>query len=532
MTMTQTNAISRRALLARIGTVAGSSVMYQAMTSLGLAAESGYKGPIRLDGDPKGTSVLILGAGIAGLVAALELRKAGYQVAVLEYNNRVGGRCWSLRGGDRYVELGGFAQQCEFEPGLYLNPGPWRIPYHHHAILDYCRRLNVALEPFIQVNYNAYVHSRSAFGGRPQRFREVIADFHGNIAELLAKTVSQDKLDQPVSAEDKQLLLAALRQWGALDANYAYRASLFASDRRGYAKDAGGGLSGEPVPSQPLAFDDILRSRVWSRLTVGLTYEFQTTMFQPVGGMDMIAKAFAREVGDLISFNAKVTAIEQDERGVTATYIDARDGSGTPMTASADWCLCTIPLSILSQISMNVGAAMANAIQAVPYTPGLKIGLQFRRRFWEEDEAIYGGITYTDLPIWQIGYPSTGYHGSGKGVLLGAYMFGPYAFEFTSASPEERVKKAVAWGAEIHPQYRDEYENGIAVGWHRVPSALGCYGVWSDEARARHYRDLCEIDGRIALAGEHASYVPAWQEGAILSALDAVQRLHQRVVAG
>ena len=175
---------------------------------------------------------------------------------------------------------------------------------------------------------------------------------------------------------------------------------------------------------------------------------------------------------------------------------------------------------------------MANAIRVVPYTPGLKIGLQFRRRFWEEDEAIYGGITYTDLPIWQIGYPSTGYHGSGKGVLLGAYTFGPYAFEFTSASPEERVKKAVAWGAEIHPQYRDEFENGIAVGWHRVPWALGCYGLWSEEARARHYRDLCTIDGRIALAGEHASYVPAWQEGAILSALDAVQRLHQRVVAG
>jgi monoamine oxidase len=531
MTEPPASSISRRELLARIGMAAGSSVMYQAMTSLGLAAESGYKGPIRLDGDPKSTSVLILGAGIAGLVAALELRKAGYQVAVLEYNNRAGGRCWSLRGGDRYVELGGLAQQCKFEPGLYLNPGPWRIPYHHHAILDYCRRLNVTLEPFIQVNYNAYVHSRTAFGGKPQRFREVIADFHGNIAELLAKTVSQDKLDQPVSAEDKQLLLAALRQWGALDPNYAYRASLFTSDRRGYAKDAGGGLSGEPLPSQPLAFDDILRSRVWSRLTVGLTYEFQTTMFQPVGGMDMVAKAFAREVGDLIRFNAKVTAIRQDDHGVTATYIDARDG-GTPMTASADWCLCTIPLSILSQIRMNVGAAMANAIQAVPYTPGLKIGLQFRRRFWEEDEAIYGGITYTDLPIWQIGYPSTGYHGSGKGVLLGAYTFGPYAFEFTSLPPEERVKKAVAWGAEIHPQYRDEFENGIAVGWHRVPWALGCYGLWSEEARARHYRDLCTIDGRIALAGEHASYVPAWQEGAILSALDAVQRLHQRVVAG
>lgn len=66
--------ISRRNLLSLIGLTAGSSVMYQAMTSLGLAQESGYKGPVRLEGDPKGASVLILGAGLAGMTAALELR--------------------------------------------------------------------------------------------------------------------------------------------------------------------------------------------------------------------------------------------------------------------------------------------------------------------------------------------------------------------------------------------------------------------------------------------------------------------------
>ncbi|HLH87537.1 MAG TPA: NAD(P)/FAD-dependent oxidoreductase [Xanthobacteraceae bacterium] len=523
--------VSRRQLLARIGTAAGSAVMYQAMTVLGLAADSGYRGPIKLEGDPKGAKVLILGAGIAGLVAALELRKAGYHVEVLEYNDRVGGRSWSLRGGDRYVELGGAAQRCEFDAGLYFNPGPWRIPYHHGGLLDYCRRLNVALEPFVQVNYNAYVHARDAFGGKPQRYREVVSDFHGNIAELLAKSLAQDKLDQPVSADEKQALLAALRAWGALDADYRYRAGLISSDRRGYAKDPGGGLSAEPMPSRPLAFGDLLRSGVWRRLGTDLTYEYQTTMFQPVGGMDMIPKAFGRAIGDVVRYNAKVTEIHQDDHGVTVTYVDATRG-GTPRTARADWCLCTIPLSILSQIPLNVGAAMSAAIDAVPYGPGLKVGLQFRRRFWEQDEAIYGGITYTDLPIWQIGYPSTGYNSAGKGILLGAYPFWSYAFELTSLPPVERVKKAVAWGAQIHPQYQEEFENGIAVGWHRVPWSLGCFGLWSDAARREHYKNLCAIDGRIVLAGEHASYLPAWQEGALLSSLDAMTRLHQRVMAG
>jgi monoamine oxidase len=61
---------------------------------------------------------------------------------------------------------------------------------------------------------------------------------------------------------------------------------------------------------------------------------------------------------------------------------------------------------------------------------------------------------------------------------------------------------------------------------------MGCFGLWSEQAREQHYKALCAIDGRVVLAGEHASYVNAWQEGAVLSALDAISRLHQRVVSG
>src|SRR5882757_6898128 len=451
--------ISRRDLLSLIGAVSGSAAMYHAMTSLGFASDSGYKGPIKLDGDPKGTSVLILGAGLAGMTAALELREAGYQVQILEFNSRAGGRNWTLRGGDSFTELGGFKQTCEFEQGLYLNPGPWRIPYHHRALLDYCRRLGVAL-----------------------------------------------------------------------DRDYKYNANLVSAEFRGYARDPGGGLGGAPLPSDPVALSDLLRSRIWRYLQSFARYNFQTTMFQPVGGMDMIGKAFAREVGSLIRYNSRVTQIRQNDSGVTVSYVDTANPQAVQQ-ATADWCVCTIPLSILGQLPVDVGAAMRSAIDAVPYAGSVKVGLQFKRRFWEEDEAIYGGISYTDLPIRQIAYPNTGFNRAGRGVLLGAYLFeGANCYEFTAMPPAERVASAVEFGAMIHPQYKNEFENGIAVAWHRVPFTLGCAGNWTDKAREEHYDNLCQIDGRIVLAGEHASYLPAWQEGAILSALDAITRLHDRVV--
>jgi monoamine oxidase len=523
--------LSRRHLLSLIGASAGGTAMYQAMANLGFASESPYRGPITLEGNPKGASILVLGAGLAGMTAAFELDRAGYNVQVLEYNARAGGRNWSLRGGDAYAELGGAVQECTFDEGLYLNPGPWRIPYHHHAILDYCRRFGVALEPFVQLNHNAFLHGTAAFGGKPQRIREIKADFQGAISELLAKATHQGALDEAVSAEDQAILLEALRSQGGLDKDFRYRASDESAELRGYAKDPGGGLDAQPLNGEPIGLHDILTSRLWRGLQNFLGYDFQTTMFQPVGGMGKIGEAFARQIPKLIRYRAKATAIQQDERGVTVTFQDMARG-GAVQQVKADWLVCALPLTILSQLPINVSAPMKAAIDAVPYSSSVKIGLQFRRRFWEEDERIFGGISYTDLPIRQISYPSTGYNSGGKGVLLGAYIWnGPNAYELTAMSPADRIKVALDNGAHIHPQYPSEFENGISVAWQRAPFVLGCAGEWTEETRRAHYDNLCRIDGRIVLAGEHASYIPAWQEGAILSALDAITRLHKRVVA-
>lgn len=519
--------LSRRKLLSIIGYTAGGAAMYQAMTSLGFAAESPHHGSFKLEGSGKGKTVIILGAGIAGMVSAMELRDAGYKVKILEYQNRPGGRNVSVYAGREYTEINGIKQRCNFDEGFFFNPGPWRIPYNHYGILEYCKRLNVKMIPFIELNFNSYLHNTNAFGGKPQRYREVFSDFRGGISELLAKAINKDSLDLDFTKEDKEKLLDSIKSFGILNDKFEYISSLDTSAYRGFKKHPGGGLTAEPEASEIIPLKDIVQSELWSKFNIHFNDEFQHTIFEPEGGMGKIGEAFGRELKGLIQYNAQVLEIKQDDKGVTIIYKDNAEG-GAIKQERAEWCVNTIPLSVLSQLKIDVGNKMQKAIENIPYDSSMKIAAQYKRRFWEEDEHIYGGISYTNLPITQIAYPNHGYFSRGKGVLLNAYMFGASSLQFTALDPAERVAKAIEMGAQIHPQIKEEFENGFAWAWSRQPWIMGCYAMWTDAKRKQYYKDLCEIDGRIVLAGEHASYIPAWQEGAVTSAWDAISRLHKK----
>jgi monoamine oxidase len=143
--------------LEQIGSIGGVGASYMAMEALGLAIPT----PVDAErftlapGSGNGISVVILGAGIAGLISAYELRRAGYRVAVLEARDRIGGRVWTVRGGDRILQTGRPDQTAGFGQGLYFNAGAARIPASHRAILGYARRLGVPMEVFVNANRNA-----------------------------------------------------------------------------------------------------------------------------------------------------------------------------------------------------------------------------------------------------------------------------------------------------------------------------------------------------------------------------------------
>ncbi len=526
--------VNRRTLLGLMAAAVGSgSSSLRAFGGEGPKSEDAYRGPLRLEGRPRGKKVIVLGAGLAGLTAALELHHAGYAVQVLEYNTRIGGRCWTIRGGDRYTELGGHTQHCEFAPGVYMNPGPWRISHTHRTILDYCSRLGVPMESFVQLNYNGYVHARNVMGGKPQRYHEVAPDFNGYVGELLSAALQDGSLGKRISAADAQRLRAQLQVWAGLTPEGRYELGAASSRMRGPAA-----ISDEDASttfSEPKKLGDILdlceAAGVWRGANHPGFSSFQMSLLQPVGGMDMIAKALARDIQHLIRTQAKVSRIQQSDRGVRVTYEDVtRPGSFEQV--EADWCICTIPPNILSQIQIDIDTPMRRAIDAIGYSSETKIGLQFKRRFWEQDDAIYGGFSVTDLPIRQIYYPSYGWGDRGPGMLYGAVLHkGGLSYEFTGMTPQQRIAKTLEYGAQLHPQYKSEFQNGMAIAWHRNPYSMGCTAIWTPELVKAHYTNIRAFDGRLVLAGEGYS-VHGWQDGTMRSALNAVERLHQRAVAG
>jgi monoamine oxidase len=518
---------SRRMFLEGLSSVGGSALLMAGMSALGFDIASAATAPPDLSGGG-GKKVVVLGAGLAGLTAAYELTRAGYQVTLLEARSFAGGRCQTARKGFQLTELGGETQNCDFDDGLYINHGPWRIPYHHRSTLHYTKEFNVPLEVFVNDNDASYVMFEKGSGplaGKPVRKGQIAADVRGGAAEMLAKTLKQGALDQQMSADDRDTLIAYLVHEGYLTNDLAYRGT----EGRGFAVNPGAGVSPGPgKASEPFAFTDVLHSGAWKTLASVTGHEQQRTMFQPVGGMDRIAKGFEEVVGHLIRYNTKVKSFRQNDKGVVITYEDEDCVTGK---VKADYCICTIPLSVLRQMDVEVSKPFKQAIGEVSYALVGKIGLQMKRRFWEEDHHIYGGHIYTDNPeIGSMNLPSTGWQ-SKKGVILGYYQFGAQAAKVSALNPKERQALAGRAGDKVFDGYSSNIETSFSAAWHRIDHSLGGWAQWSDESRQSAYPILCEPDGRLYLAGEHLSYLTGWQAGGIESAWQQIAKLHARVHA-
>ncbi len=527
---------SRRGFLTRLGAVGGAGAVLGAMEALGWAADAhaqrvAFQVPRRSDFALQGrpdheVRVLILGAGVAGLAAAYELEKAGYRCEVIEARERSGGRSWTVRRGTRTVELDGTEQTSEFTGGQWMNAGPARIP-QHHTTLDYCRELGVAIEPFVNANAQGWYFHDGRLGGsgplagQPVRHRATKADHLGYVSELLAKAIDRGALEAELSAEDAAAMVDFLRGLGALGPGDRY----VGGSRRGWAVPPGAGdVEGEL--DDPYDLSDLLAAGFGYQFGFELDWDQAMMMFHPVGGMDALPRALATALRGRIRYSCEVRELRTTSEGVEVVFADPR---GRSRLIRADHCICTLPPTILRRLHHDFEDEVTSALAGLRTLPVAKLGLEYAERFWETQEQLYGGITWTDLDIGTIWYPSTGYL-SERGVVIGYYNFAGDAESYGSLAPQERVARAVETGRRVHGDAYADVEAAFSVHWDRTPYSEGGWVEWGGP-RGAAYDTLLRPAGNIWFAGDHLSQVTAWQHGALESARYTVGALHERVLS-
>ncbi|HEY8217260.1 MAG TPA: flavin monoamine oxidase family protein [Acidimicrobiia bacterium] len=446
--------------------------------------------------------VVVVGAGMAGLVAASELARAGHDPIVLEAQQRVGGRILTLRE--------------PFADGLWAEAGAMRLPRSHRLTMALVERFRLPVQPFTMDNDATYCF----FGG--DRCRR--AELHGDPGRLGFDVTERERVPPgQLWAAELEPFQTRLRDegegaWTAIAADYDQYAVREFLELREWSEGAIEmfGLLFNQEALMNSSFLELLREEVGN---------YYTDLMYLDGGTDLLPRAFLPEVGPRIRFGAKMVALEQSVDDVTVHY---RTGAGR-FSVSGDYVIITVPFPVLRHVEVLTpfSRAKQRAIRQLHYDASAKVFLQFRRRFWEEDDEIFGGGSVTDLAVRNVYYPDHG-RDSGRGVVLASYTWGEDAQRWGSLSYDDRLVQALEDVARIHPQAIEEYEVGASKMWHDDEFAGGAFALFDPGQQTLLYDAICAPEGRVHFAGEHASLAHAWIQGAIESGLRAAAEVHDR----
>lgn len=448
-------------------------------------------------GEP-GRSVLVLGAGLAGLTAAYELQKLGYAVTVLEGRERIGGRVWTLREG--------------FADGQFAEIGAVRIPDVHEHTLGYVEELGLELdsypggEPLYFIDDMRFMHT----AGEPWPLQGLnTAEQSASIDDLWEKYIvsSFDEFGDPrtgtfpkpgvVEKYDGQVYADFVRARGASDAFLPL-----------YAADNGSEVFTIGTLAWMVAE---VADRDWSE-----TYHIR-------GGNDQLPQRLAEQVGaDKILLAHRVVRIEHSEDGVTVTA----EHDGGEQTFEADHVVCTLPFTMLRSVAIEPefpkdkmdtirGLFMMNAGRGY---------IQTSSRFWEK-EGIGGlKIAKTDTPVervWDLSHVQEGT--SDKGMIV-SYTQNKNADAYCQIDPAEREAYTLDHIEAFFPEIKAEKLAFFHYCWKEDPWVMGAWtdylpGQWWMTAAAKR------AEGRVHFAGEHTSIWAGWMQGAIESGKRAVQEI-------
>jgi monoamine oxidase len=462
------------------------------------AVPTGGLGPARTGTTPK--RVIIMGGGMAGLVAAYELARAGHDPLVLEAQHRVGGRVYTLR---------------TFAPGLYGEAGAMRIPRVHDLTLGYCARFGIELRPFVMGNPKGLVF----VGGQRMTAADAAAD--------------PDRLGFPVAEHERGRSHGALWEeatrdlremleregpaaWEAIVAQYDQYSLRDFMVLKGFSE---GAIEMYGVMN---FVEADMNNAVIEELREDLGKAFED-MQEIVGGMDRLPNALYHAIADRVRFGAEVHAIDQDAEGVSVHF---KTEAGR-FTARGDYAICTLPFSVLRQVEVLTPFSheKQRAIRQLNYSASTKVLFQVRERIWEAEDGIFGGATTTDLSIRRMNYPTPDPTTS-RGVLLASYTWSQDAARWGAMDPETRLEEALDDVSRIHPRIREVYEVGASHAWYDDRWANGAFALFAPAQQTELQADIVRPEGRIHFAGEHCSLHHAWIQGALESGIRAALAIH------
>jgi monoamine oxidase len=445
--------------------------------------------------------VVIVGGGLAGLVAAYELKRAGHEPLVLEAQNRVGGRIYTLR---------------DFAPGLYAEAGGMRIPRTHDLTFRYCEQFELPLRPFVMGNPKGLVHvagermTMEDATASPERLPFALADHErGKTCDQLWEEAIRE-LREAVERDGDTA-------WEEIVRHYDQYSLYEFLQVRGWSEGAIEYYTVMNFLEADLhnACLEVLRE------DIGGAY---VDMQEIAGGMDRLPNAFYDALQREVRLGAEVHALDQDEASVTVHY---KTEAGR-FAAVGDYAIVTVPFSVLRTIEAlkPFSHGKQRAIRQLNYAASTKVLFQVRRRFWEEEDGIYGGGTVTDLAIRRMNYPTPD-PVTERGVLLASYTWSQDALQWGAMDEETRLEEALQDVERIHPRIREEFEVGASHAWYGDRWARGAFALFEPGQQSALQADIVEPEGRIYFAGEHCSLYHAWIQGALESGIRAVREIDE-----
>jgi monoamine oxidase len=449
--------------------------------------------------------VIIVGAGMAGLVAGYELARAGHDPLILEAQNRVGGRVYTLR---------------RFAPGLYAEAGAMRIPRVHDLTLGYSDHFGLPLRPFVMGNPKGLVH----VGGR-----RLTAEEAGLAPDELGFSVAEHERGRSASAlwEDATRELRAwieadeVAGWDRIYREYDGYSIREFLELKGFSEGA----------IEMYGVMNFVEAGINNAVVEEFREDFGKAfvdMQEIAGGMDNLPNAFYHELPDRVRFGAEVHAIDQDVDGVTVHF---KTEAGR-YSERGDYAIVTLPFSVLRQVEVLTpfSREKQRAIRQLNYSASTKILFQVSERIWEAEDGITGGATVTDLPIRRMNYPTPD-PTTPRGVLLASYTWDQDAARWGAMDEETRLEEALEDVARIHPRIREVYEVGASHAWYDDRFANGAFAMFEPGQLSTLQPDILKPEGRIHFAGEHCSLYHAWIQGALESGLRAAKAIHEAPVA-